>query len=619
MAVFMGRIAIMLVAAAVAMPLSASAQEAPKKKEEPARAAPAKPAARAPAPRPQPPAARAPARPEPQRAATPPQRQAPAASTAVPQQQQRAQERRQERILQRQQVQPKAVTPQQQQAQPKATIPQAQQPSSAAQTPPRQLRRERRQDLQPQQAQPKAVTPQEQKTATPQVAKPAAVAQTPQQLRQEQRKAQREERTLRQRENRALRALPAKQRAARREEIQRARTQRAQQLQQAQPNARTTLQAQPNAAITQNARVRSGLRRNGQARVTVQAARQGRFASAFAARTQGAKTAHVRGSRFAARQAWRHGHRAGFVPWYGPVFWPYAYSDVFDYAFWPGGYDDGYFAYAYDDFFDGVYFGEAGPPQEYVPEYAYAEPSAPARPTYAGVQELCKQPGTGITAWPFAEIEKKVGLNAEQKQLLGDVKNAGAKAAGAFKASCPSENAFPLTPPGRLSAMTARLDATLGAVQTVKPALEKFYASLSDEQKERFNEIGPKLQPADKATTAKVSADESKSCKEQKPGLTNLPIERIEDAVKPTDAQAGDLKSLEDATAKAVSIMQAACPEDTPITPPGRLEAMEKRLQAMIEAANTVKPALGNFYGSLNAEQKARFNRIGRDLAQSGG
>ena len=40
--------------------------------------------------------------------------------------------------------------------------------------------------------------------------------------------------------------------------------------------------------------------------------------------------------------------------------------------------------------------------------------------------------------------------------------------------------------------MTARLDATLQTVQTVRPALEKFYDSLSDEQKERFNQIGPK-------------------------------------------------------------------------------------------------------------------------------
>lgn len=304
--------------------------------------------------------------------------------------------------------------------------------------------------------------------------------------------------------------------------------------------------------------------------------------------------------------------RAGFVPWYGPVFWPYAYADIFAYTFWPGGYDDGYWAYAYDDFFDGVFFGDVGPLDD-----GYA-PRPSARPSYAAVQSLCKQPGSGVTAWPIAEIQQKVGLNAEQKDLLAQVQDAAKTAASTFAASCPKEQAFPLTPPGRLEAMTARLDATLGAVQTVRPPLEKFYESLSDEQKERFNAIGPKPTSKDSAEASQASAQDINSCKQPKAGLTNLPIETIEDAVKPTDAQLDSLNRLEAATGEAVSIMQAACPDETPLTPPGRLEVMEKRLQAMIHAAETVKPALADFYGSLSSEQKARFNRVGRELAQAG-
>jgi hypothetical protein len=364
-----------------------------------------------------------------------------------------------------------------------------------------------------------------------------------------------------------------------------------------------------------NAQEQRGERRNGVARVTPQAAQQGRFAARFAARTQDAN--YRAGTvALAPRRAWSLGLRAAFVPWYGPVFWPYAYSDVFDYAFWPSGYDDGYFAYAYDDFFDGVFWGQAGPPPEY--SFAYAPRGAPAsRSTSAAMEEICTQPGTGITAWPFAEINSKVGLNADQKQLLDHVRSSGQTAATVFKTSCPAKNAFAMTPPGRLEAMTLRLTATLEAVQTVKPAMEAFYNSLSDEQKERFNEIGPK-HPRDNTGVSDTSAENGKSCSEPKAGLANLPIERIEDAVKPTDAQEGGLKHLENATAKAVLIMQAACPGDMPITPPGRLEAMEKRLQAMIDAANTVKPALNDFYGSLSSEQKARFNRIGGELAHSG-
>ena len=384
------------------------------------------------------------------------------------------------------------------------------------------------------------------------------------------------------------------------------RTQRLNRL--AQPNTairtlRNTTAVQTNAQRT--------LRRNGTAGITTQAARQGRFASRFSARAGNTRFANV-----AAHRAWRRGLRAGFVPWYGPVFWPYAYSDIFDYAFWPGGYDDGYWDYAYDGFVDGLFWGEYGPPDAYA--YAPAPASRSNRVSYAGVQELCTQPGTGITAWPYADIERKVGLNADQKQLLDGVRKAGGDAAATFKASCPAENMFPLTPPGRLTAMTGRLQATLDAVKIVQPALDKFYNSLSDEQKERFNALGPKRLATNAEANAALPQD-SKSCSEAKPGLANLPIEKIADVVKPTDAQQDAFKQLQDATGKAVSLLQAACPEDVPITPPGRLTAMEKRLQAMVDAAKTVKPALDGFYASLSNEQKARFDRIGQQLTQTGG
>src|SRR5215831_1539517 len=437
--------------------------------------------------------------------------------------------------------------------------------------------------------------------------------QTQRQLQLNTRQQLRAERALRQQEDRELRHLPASQRAQRLEEIRNTRQQRVLNRQQlAQPNA---LQGQSNARTVRANRL------NGTPRVTQDAARQGRFAARFAERDAGIN-ARSRWANLAARDAWRHHHRARFVAWFGPVFWPYAYSDIFDYAFWPYGYEDGYWAYAYDDFFDGLFWGEAGPPVDYayappVPSTARSRYAGAPRASYAAVEEVCRQPGSGITAWPFADIERKVGLDANQKQLLGDVRKASQDAAAVFKASCPLENAFPLTPPGRLDAMTARLDATLQAVQTVRPALEKFYNSLSDEQKERFNQLGPR----DTATNAQasVASRTAETCRQPKPGLVNLPSEKIEDAVNPTGGQVAKLSKLQDATNNAVSILQAACPDETPMTPPGRLDAMEKRLRAMVNAAKTVRPALEGFYASLTSEQKAQFNRIGRSLAETTG
>ncbi len=349
--------------------------------------------------------------------------------------------------------------------------------------------------------------------------------------------------------------------------------------------------------------------------MTRTAARTGRFAAPFAATAQTAAARRARHYHYSPRRAWSRGLRAAFIPWYGPVFWPYAYSDIFDFAFWPYGYEDGYWAFVYDDFFDTLFWGEEGPPEDYI-AYDYAPPPAYARA--ATVRSLCREPGAGITAWPFRDIERKLDLDREQRALLDDVRGGADRAASIFKASCPAESAYPLTPPGRLRAMTARLQATLEAVRTVRPPLERFYNSLSDEQRARFNAIGPsKLRQSAEARAA--LPENGATCGQAKAGLTNLPIEQIDSVVQPNDDQERLLDNLEDATQQAVGILQAACPSETPLTPTGRLEAMQRRLEAMVDAANTVKPALDRFYASLSHEQQARFNGLGRELTQSGG
>jgi hypothetical protein len=58
--------------------------------------------------------------------------------------------------------------------------------------------------------------------------------------------------------------------------------------------------------------------------------------------------------------------------------------------------------------------------------------------------------------------------------------------------------------------------------------------------------------------------------------------------------------------------LMASCPTDVPSTPLARLDAAEKRLNAMLYAARVVGPALSGFYNSLSEDQKAAFNSIGR-------
>ena len=342
----------------------------------------------------------------------------------------------------------------------------------------------------------------------------------------------------------------------------------------------------------------------------VQAAARGRFAAQFASADRQAHAAgEARLHGWAARDAWRHGLRVVFVfvPWVSNVFWPFAYSDIFNYTFWPSAYEPGYWAYAYDDFVDTVFWGAYGPYSAYagmgLP--GYSEPGSAIVGPQA-LKQLCEDPGKGITAWPIALIEPAVQPTPEQRVFLDELKSAAAKAADAFKESC--GDSYAMTPPGRLRAMTNRISATLEAVRIVRPALEKFYNSLNDEQQARFTALGPDIgEPSQRQPQAN---DRSETCGYPKNSLTQVPIERIETVIRPTGAQKEALDRLRDATNKAVGVLQAACPEDSPLTPVGRLEAMEKRLDAMLQAAKLLQPALDEFYATLSSEQKARFNAL---------
>src|SRR5262249_53339893 len=104
--------------------------------------------------------------------------------------------------------------------------------------------------------------------------------------------------------------------------------------------------------------------------------------------------------------------------------------------------------------------------------------------------------------------------------------------------------------------------------------------------------------------------DLTQVCDERAAGIANLPLERIETAVRPDEAQRGALKKLQDATSEAINFLSTDCPSYRALTPVGRLQAMEQPLDAMLHAVQTVQPALEKFYGSLGDEQKERFNPL---------
>lgn len=100
-------------------------------------------------------------------------------------------------------------------------------------------------------------------------------------------------------------------------------------------------------------------------------------------------------------------------------------------------------------------------------------------------------------------------------------------------------------------------------------------------------------------------------CDPRAAGLAEWRMERIERLIKPTEAQRAALNDLRTASTKAAETIAAACPPEFPASASARLEVMEKRLESMLTAIKTVRPAFDAFYATLNDEQKARINAGG--------
>src|SRR5262245_17773916 len=239
----------------------------------------------------------------------------------------------------------------------------------------------------------------------------------------------------------------------------------------------------------------------------------------------------------------RRGHRHFFViGWLGPVFWPYFYDDYLDYTYWPYEYDT-FWPYAYDDVYVSVFGPYAYSGNAYASAPAYREGRRVQRVPAGGVAEVCSFDASTLTDWPIERITQRIELDDQQRGLLDELKNATNNAVEEMRSACPND--LPGTPTARLAAMRARIDAMLKALTTIQPALGRFYGSLSDEQKARFDAI-PDDSRRSRAATRTNAGD---ACNTQSAG--GFPIERIRSTIRPSQDQQAALDELEEASRSA--------------------------------------------------------------------
>jgi hypothetical protein len=304
--------------------------------------------------------------------------------------------------------------------------------------------------------------------------------------------------------------------------------------------------------------------------------------------TRAAVTAAVAGAAWDHHHGgfwWRHPH--GGFGWVGPVFWPYAYYDFYDYTWWGWGYDPFFWDYGYGDLYAGLFspydYGTLSGYAGYLPGYSgAARPSqAPgSTETATSLADMCGGDNKDIAGFPVDQFRAAIQPNAEQSAALDELANASQRAAETIRNSCPRDVA--LTTPARLAAMQQRVEAMRDAVGIVQPALDKFYGLLDDEQKAKITALAAEHRQAQRDDDLS-----GQKCDAAQPNNEDWPRELIERNVKPTDAQRASLTALQDAAAKAADLLKSACPPDDARTPPARLAAAGARSGGNTRTAET--------------------------------
>ena len=280
----------------------------------------------------------------------------------------------------------------------------------------------------------------------------------------------------------------------------------------------------------------------------------------------------------------------------GPAAWPNAFNDVLGFTFWPRDYALQVRSHGFD-------------------VIAAAIIEAPPRPTRstttgAGVADSAATPCQAdetMGNWLTGRIEQTVTLSPAQHEALDTLKSALAKSITAIDASC--EDSASLSPVDRINAATQRFWSMRDAGINIRAPLAAFYHSLSAAQKASFESKQPQNQQ-----DAKPAGNDRQfqACAAHGMAAAERLIAQIEQKIKPSKDQTPSVESLRKSSSDMAKLLSASCGEPVPADPLARLDAADAELSRLSYAAISEQIALNTFYAQLDADQKAKFDALGR-------
>ena len=309
-------------------------------------------------------------------------------------------------------------------------------------------------------------------------------------------------------------------------------------------------------------------------------------------------------SRAATRRHAATGAAAAGAAVFWPISAPDAFEDMLGYAFWPREYGRQFWSHGPRDIMRAM----TAPTAAFASE---ADEAPSTRRFSAALVSSAQAAGSDRTVClarvkdqamrPLDRIDETIRLSDDQKQGLHKLRSAVRDAIEGEAAACRGD--LPATQPERLRAMINGLWAMRYAEFRIRPTLETFYGSLTDEQKTQLTEESRTVGGSEPMPAEAPAA----ICGEAMTGNVN-PFEPIQRVLRPTDEQRKSLQMLYGASMEMAQFLTTTCPTETPSTPMARLGAASDRVVSLLHAAMNIEPMLGQFYASLSDQQRRRFN-----------
>ena len=234
----------------------------------------------------------------------------------------------------------------------------------------------------------------------------------------------------------------------------------------------------------------------------------------------------------------------------------------------------------------------------------------------------CNREVVELRNFPAEAIAESVSPNDRQASALKDIRNRADDAADMLAASCTKD--IPADPPSRLDAVDRGMDAVQAALNRLQPQLQRFYNSLTEEQRARlvvkYNPSGDKAASAGSTTAQRSRPTDSADVRRTSlPGhAANLRAigggiarlaggqDRANSRTRPATAQRF-LRLCRSPPACWRHARGFLPPRKSALTLIGRIEEMRAKLDVVRQLTAIIRPALGRLYQVLDDNQRSRF------------